>query len=276
MKFILTLPLTEVQTSYQAVLKQSAEKMTIKGFRPGKAPLSVVEENLDQAKIYQTVLSRLLQPAYAAYIKDHNLHPIANPRVNLKQADLDKDWVLEVEIAEKPVVKLGQYKDAIKASSIKSKIWTPGQAKDAKKPDSKTAETDRLNHLIDILLKTCEVNVPDLLIDEETDHRLSSLIYQIDKLGLTLDTYTASINKTPDTLKTDYRQAAEAALKLEFIYDAIATAEKLQADDQAVDAFIAKIDDPNIAQKIKADTSERASLATSITKHQVTDYLLAL
>jgi len=63
MKFTLTLTHQAVSKTYQTILAEAAKDVTVKGFRKGKAPLSSVEAQLDKAKIYETVLNRLLPGA---------------------------------------------------------------------------------------------------------------------------------------------------------------------------------------------------------------------
>ena len=243
MKFTLTLKKEDIKAAYGDLLQEAAKKAEIKGFRKGKAPLNVVESHLDKAKLYEQVLNRLLPERYQEYLKAHDLHPITPPRINILEAQESQDWVLEVEIAQKPEVKLGDYEPAIRSLKV------PAKAKESQ-------EDQRLNQIFDLLLKSCSVEVPSLLIDEETNHRLSNLIYQIDKLGLNLESYTSSLNKTPEQLKTEYREAADASLKLEFILDAIAKAQTLQATDSEINEFIDKIEDPKVKESILNDESK--------------------
>lgn len=263
MKFTLTLKKEHIKTAYADFLQEAAKKAEIKGFRKGKAPLNVVETHLDKAKLYEQVLNRLLPSRYQEYLKSHDLHPIAPPKISILKAQEDQDWTLEVEIAQKPEVKLGDYETAIRS------LKTPTKTKEDQ-------EDQRLNQIFDLLLKTCLVEVPALLIDEETNHRLSNLIYQIDKLGLNLESYTSSLNKTPDQLKQEYREAAEASLKLEFILDAISEAKKLQATSTEISEFISKIEDSKVKEAILNDESKRQNLSVALTKRKVTDYLLSL
>lgn len=275
MKFTLTIPEKTIADSYRQVLAAAAKTASIKGYRPGKAPLNLVEANVDSAKLYQQVLQQVFPPAYAAYLKAHNLKPIAPPKVELTQAQPKGNWELQVEIAEMPDIKLGDYRSAVKSSLSNPKIWTPNQG-DPKSSPKPPTDSDKLNAVIEALLKTVKVEIPPLLIDDEVEHRLSHLIHQLNQLGIDLTNYSASVKKTPDEIKADYRREAETSLKVEFILDAIAKDANLSVSDQEIDDFIAKIDDSKVKDQVKKDSDQRQKLAAALTKQAVTAYLMKL
>jgi trigger factor len=280
MKFKLTIPHQEIQKNYQAVLKETASRTSLPGFRKGKAPLTAVEKEVDKAKLYEQVLKNLLPGIYTNYITSHHLKPITDPKISITSAKENEDWEIDVEIAEKPEVKLNQYQDAIKSVKAKDSIWTPGKplkpSSDTDASKSDDAESQRLTQIFDVLLRTCTLDLPELLIEEEVNRSLSRLLNQIDKLGLNLDQYLHSLNTTLDKLKAEYRTTAEANLKLEFILAAIAAEQKLTATQKDIDAFIKEVTDPKVRQQITDHPENQASLAYSLTKRKVVDYLMAL
>jgi FKBP-type peptidyl-prolyl cis-trans isomerase (trigger factor) len=275
MKFSLTFTQEQIAPAKKQALTHIASSVTLKGFRQGKAPLDLVEQTAGTEKVMEETVSHLIPEAYAAYIKDHNLKPIAQPRISVKKMVTDGDWEFDIEIAEKPQVDLGKYLEAVRGEKAKDTIWTPDKGMDQK--DQKTdqnAESKKLTIIFDTLLKTCKLEVSDILIDEEVNRSLSRLLEQINKLGLTLEQYLASIGKKPEELRDEYKKTAADNLKLEFILDAIAQDQKVAVSEQEIEDVF-KDADPKAVEEVKKRPMELASLKYSIVKHKVVDLLLA-
>jgi trigger factor len=94
----------------QSVLKQLAKQMKLPGFRPGKAPLSMVERNADQATYQNEFIEEAFRRMYDAAIKQENLRPVGRPNVTLSKfvPFTDLEIVLEVEVVGD--IKLPDYK----------------------------------------------------------------------------------------------------------------------------------------------------------------------
>lgn len=270
--FALTIPENKIKIAYQQALKDAAKTMTIKGFRPGKAPLKIVEQNLDQTKLYERVFSLVFSPAYSQAIKTKQLKPITSPKVTVKKAKDTGDWEFLVEIAERPIIKLGQYQTAIKSAFAKDKIWTPKKEATSTKP--KTDET--FNRIVEVLLKTCSTDISDILIEEEVNRRLSQLLSQIDKLGLTLDQYANSLNKSVETIKQEYQESSQASLAIEFIIEAIADEQNLHLTESEYTDFLGKITNTQTKTDIQQNRQAQLSIRYSLTKKKVIDYLVSL
>lgn len=218
-KFDLVIPQATIAEEYQHALAEVAKSAQIKGFRPGKAPLKMVEAQTDKSKIYSHVLDHVLSPAYSEVIHEHKLVPLVEPRVNPKSMDLPaqageaKDWVMSVEVAVAPTIELGDYHKVITAALKK-------HAKDHKE-DEKAKPEDvkdhKLNVIFDALLDGIKFNVAPLLIQAETESALTRLAKQLSSLKLSIADYAKSIKKTADELVAEYQKSAESNLRLEFI-----------------------------------------------------------
>ncbi|MFH1244228.1 MAG: trigger factor family protein, partial [bacterium] len=180
--FELNLSAHTIATTYDQVLHEVAKTASIKGFRPGKAPLPMVEANSDKSQLYSHVLEHLLSPAYSQVIQEHQLIPLIEPKVTPKRMEIGQDWTLSVEVAISPVVELGTYKQYIKTALTKLKNLPAGKAGDAK-PD------DKLNLIFDALLAGSKLEVAPLLIEEETKSALSRLAKQLSELKLSVADY---------------------------------------------------------------------------------------
>lgn len=272
MKFNLTIPQSDLASAYNTELHKLSRHLKIKGFRQGKAPLNLVADAADQKQLYEAAFKQVFPLIYTKYCTDHHLHPITNPKITLTSAETNSDWLVEVEIAQKPTVKLNQYQTAVKKVNLKWK--QPPPKKTGSNP--KSNDQDHLNAILACLTTTCEVTVPNLLINDSVDHELSHLLDQVAKLGLSLDAYLASTKKTPAQLRQEYALQAESDLKLDFIFDAIAESKKLQPSSKEINQFILKIEDPQLRSRVEKDTSVRSSLYSTLLRSHVVDYLKAL
>jgi FKBP-type peptidyl-prolyl cis-trans isomerase (trigger factor) len=264
MKFQLKLPQTEVKTVYDGLVKQEIQRLSIKGFRKGKAPRRLAEPLLDKSKLFEAVFNRLLPPKYSQYLKKHQLHPITRPKIEIKNMELNSDWLVDVEIAEKPEVDLGAYESAVKKLNR--------QLAKAKKPD----ESKQVNEIYGLLQKIAKVAVPGLLIDEAVQYSLAKLADQVTKLGLSLDQYLESMKKTYADLRREYVIQAEADLKLEFCLEKIAQEKKLMPQAADIKKVIAGIKDPQTRAFVEKDQDTQFSLYTSLMRTNVVNYLKAL
>lgn len=273
MKFDLIIPHRKVRSEYQQVVKKFASTIEVKGFRKGKAPLDKVEQQLDKEKVYRQVLDNLFPQAFLRHVKDNNLKPIAEPVVTPKSMEVDKDWVFEVEIAEYPEIKLGNYKDEVRGVKAKEVLWTPDKAKETDERDESEREKEKFSKIVEVLLKTCQVNVPQIMIDQEVKRLLGRLVDQVSELGITVQDYLKSRNLSKEQLNKQYTQSAKMNYRIEFIFSAIAKEEGLEPSEREIDKIIQKTKAENPGKNLEITENTRQMLRSNITRSKVVDYL---
>ena len=79
-RLTLELPATEVDPKVTARLKETAKRVKIDGFRPGKVPLRVVKSRYG-ASVRQEVLGELMQNAFIKAITDEKINPAGAPQI---------------------------------------------------------------------------------------------------------------------------------------------------------------------------------------------------
>ena len=215
----------DVNIAYGEAVKHEAENAEIKGFRKGKAPINIVEKHIDSAKLRSHALNHLLTNIYKQIVTENKFQPILQPRFNVIEFDKGKNLVVDIVIIEKPTINLGKYKSAI------AKI----------KPNEKGEIANQL--IVNAVLESSDITVPDVLIDEEVNRMMSSLIDQTARLGLTIDQYLQSINKTPKVIRAEYKKTALSTLKADFLITEIAISEKITVDDDEIKKTISAIPD---------------------------------
>jgi len=257
----ITIPWADVAATYEKVVVGMVQKAELPGFRTGRAPRELVEKNLDKTKVYEETLKTLIPTAYNAAVTQQKVKPIVSPKIELKDATENKDWVFIAHTCEKPSVTLKDYKTAI--SGIKTKILKPGE--EPKKPT--------LDELLMTLYKNVTVTLPSLLIEHEVNRLLSELIDQTKKLGLTVEQYLASTQRTSETIKKEYEEQARRTLTLEFALEEIADKEGILVSDDDIDAVIktGKTDEEK-----KTLENQRYYLASVLRRQKTLDFLASI
>ena len=73
----------EMQKYYQLALEKLAKQIEVKGFRQGKVPLNVAEEQLEKGFISAHAIDMAIPPTYVDAIKQEKIEPIARPKVTV-------------------------------------------------------------------------------------------------------------------------------------------------------------------------------------------------
>ena len=92
----------------KAYLKQRG-KISVPGFRPGKAPRKMIESMYGAEVFYEEAVNILLPDAYEDAVKEQELKVVGYPQVELESCGKD-GVVFKCTVAVYPEVKLGQYK----------------------------------------------------------------------------------------------------------------------------------------------------------------------
>jgi len=297
-----------ISKNKDSVITRAIATVNVPGFRIGKAPRATAEKMLNMDKIYEETVRETIPEIYKAILEKEKLNPITSPSVNLTEAKEGETWKLTMTIPLVPEVKLKDYKKQIKneklkvekeASAKKSEPVIPAnagiqkgkmsdevkeipeppslegrQVRDDKQPNEKPeASALMLSSIFDILLKESELEVPELLTNEEVNRRLTQLLDDIKKVGLTPEQYLTSKKMTEEELQKQYFKDSEDMYKIEFIISKIADEEKLTVEPTELENImgLAKNDEEKaIAQR------NMAWYETLLRKQKVIDFLNTL
>jgi FKBP-type peptidyl-prolyl cis-trans isomerase (trigger factor) len=255
-----TLPWELVKKTKEEVIVEHVNDAQMPGFRKGKAPRKIVEENLNQDHLREDILKKLLPQGYVEALKEHKINPVLSPKVHVDKLEDNKDWVFTALTAEAPAVTLGKYKDAVQKITAKSKIIVPG-----KEPTAASFE-----EISKGLLENVAVKIPNIIIEQEVDRLLSQTLDEVKRLGLTLDQYLASTGRSIEQLKAEYQKKAETDIKLEFILQKIAETENVKVEDKEIDEAIAQAKTDAERQNLQ---NNRYLLAGIIRQQKTLDFL---
>src|SRR5687767_1594860 len=91
--------------AYQKLVQQ----VDIQGFRRGKAPRSLLERRLGKEYIYQEGLDDLISEAYRGALKEHDLTPISQPKLDAPEFELGQAYHCSLTVPIVTPVELSDY-----------------------------------------------------------------------------------------------------------------------------------------------------------------------
>ncbi|MGA3292067.1 MAG: trigger factor [Candidatus Microgenomates bacterium] len=267
-----TIPFSMVKTAEEETIKEFAKDAEIPGFRKGMAPLSKVAEKISQSQLVEHSLTHILPKALAEAITENKLKIAVYPKFELVSAKDGENWQIRGITCELPIVTLGDYKKAVAGALRADSIIVPG--KDQKEEDSRDKKEQLV---IKALLDNVKITIPKILIEEEADSRLSSLLSRLEKLGLALESYLASIGKSAKDLRADYANQAKDAIALDLILTKIAEEESIKIDPKEIDSALGMSQVASKNEETPEQTEDRRRLLESILKRRsALDFLINL
>ena len=109
-----------IQAKMEERLSELQKEMSLKGFRPGKVPPSVIKSQFGKS-IYGEVIDKVLRETSIKAIEEKKLKVAGQPKIDLKQFGEGKDLNYELQIDCLPSIKLTSFEN-IKATDYKIKI----------------------------------------------------------------------------------------------------------------------------------------------------------
>lgn len=273
-----TLPKDDIKVNKEAAFKRLQIELTVEGFRKGKVPEAIARKHLNDEALYQEMMKVLLPKVYDEIIKKENIKPIMSPKIELVKAKEGEDWEIRISVCEKPVIELGDYKKAIqgvKAKHKKEDIWVPGKdtSVEADKRQDEAKKSHMINDALETLLKTAKIEIADLILEEELSHRLSRLVDDVQKIGLTTEQYLKSKNLTMETIKAQFKREIEDTYKLEFLLSEVADKEGIKVEKADLDRLLSNIKNEKERQMAEANSYY---YATVLRKQKTIDFLISL
>ena len=270
-----TIPFEIIKSEQEEVIKEFAKDTEIPGFRKGNAPLDKVAAKIPQATLIEHSLSHILPKALSDVISENKLQIAIYPKFELISAKEGEAWQIKGTTCELPEVTLGDYKKSIEGASRASNLWTPDKGKADVKAEPSREQKEQV--VLKALLDNVKINIPQVLIEEEADSRLSSLLGRLEKLGLALESYLASIGKKAEDLRADYAKQAREAIALDLILSKVAEVENLKISEKDIENAL---DMSQVEKKAGEDLSEienRKRLMESILRRRAAlDFLINL
>ncbi|HLQ31742.1 MAG TPA: trigger factor [Chloroflexota bacterium] len=86
------------------------QRVTIPGFRKGKAPRKILERAVGVDALYREALDFVMPDAYREAVKETGIAPYTQPEFEVVELEPEKPLVFKATVPVQPTVKLGDYK----------------------------------------------------------------------------------------------------------------------------------------------------------------------
>ena len=101
----------ELDLAKNKILENFQKSAKIQGFRPGKAPLNMVEKNIDPNQLQDNVLRDIVELLYGKSLEQLNIKPVSNPDINIVKFVPFSTLEFTVEVEKLGKVTLPDIKD---------------------------------------------------------------------------------------------------------------------------------------------------------------------
>lgn len=99
-----------IAQDYRTALSQYGRDLKIKGFRKGKIPPHLVEQNIDTNRLKQDIFQHAVGQSYQQALSEHQIEAIAEPQIQPLQTEIGQDFIYRAIVEVRPEVTLGEYK----------------------------------------------------------------------------------------------------------------------------------------------------------------------
>lgn len=100
----------EVNKAVDQACKRLANRVSIPGFRKGKAPRMIVERHVGKDAVLQEAFDIVAPKALSKAFDEQKIDPVTRPSVDIETLEEGKDLVFKATVTPRPEVKLGDYK----------------------------------------------------------------------------------------------------------------------------------------------------------------------
>ncbi|MCL2773864.1 MAG: trigger factor [Oscillospiraceae bacterium] len=122
------------------------------------------------------------------------------------------------------------------------------------------AETALEEQLVDGLIANLEVDIPEVMIADETNNQLQDYAYRMQSQGIDMDLYFKYTGMTVENLKAQFKETAERQVKTRLALEKIVQLENIEASEEDVDKEYDKICETYKMEKDDAKSKVDADL----------------
>lgn len=109
-KLVIETTAEEFEAGLNTAFNKNKNKISVPGFRKGKAPRKMVEKLYGAEIFYEDAANAIIPDAYAKAADESELEIVSQPKIDVVQIEAGKPFIFEATVAVKPEVELGQYK----------------------------------------------------------------------------------------------------------------------------------------------------------------------
>ncbi|MEA2668887.1 MAG: trigger factor [Chloroflexota bacterium] len=169
-------PAETVDATYDRVLNRLTSKARIEGFRPGRAPRSLVEARLGPAVVREEVVELMVPEIMRQVLKDGAIDPIESPDVEVLELERGRPARLKATVSVMPEVKLGEVpklEEPVEPIEITDEM-VDRRLEDLREPQAEITPVEREARKGDIVVIDVVVDVDGTVIESETRNAMEA------------------------------------------------------------------------------------------------------
>ena len=134
----------DFEKAVQAAYMKNKNRITIPGFRKGKAPRIMIEKMYGAGIFYEDAVNALIQEEYPKAAEESKLDIVSQPEIDIVQIEKGKSFIFTAEVAVKPEVTLGEYKGVeVEVSPVEvTEEEVAGELRKEQENNSRTIDVD--------------------------------------------------------------------------------------------------------------------------------------
>lgn len=164
--------------------------------------------------------------------------------------------VREIQVKDLPALDDEFAKDVSEFDTLKAYEADVKKKIKERKEDSAEAALER--KIIETVVENASVNVPQCMINDETEEMVNEFAYRLMYQGMNIDDYFKYTGQTPEKLKETYVEPATKAVKTRLVLEQVIKAAGIEVtpeDEEAVYADLASRQNKSV-EEIKKDFNE--------------------
>jgi trigger factor len=163
-------PAETVDATYDKVLNRLTSKARIEGFRPGRAPRSLVEARLGPAVVREEVVELMVPEVMRQVLQEGAIDPIESPDVEVLELERGRPARLKATVSVMPEVKLGEVPklaELINPIEVTDEM-VDRRLEDLREPLAEITPMEREARMGDVVVIDVEVDVDGVVVESET------------------------------------------------------------------------------------------------------------
>ena len=158
----------DVEKAMQSAYQKAKGRISIPGFRKGKAPRKMIEQMYGKGVFLEDAVNAMIPEHYSKALGECELEIVSQPKIDLVQTEPGKALIFTAEVAVKPEVTLGEYK-GVEVPKSEIEVTDEEVEAEVKKEQEKNSRTinveDRAAQLNDIVTIDFEGSVDGVPFD---------------------------------------------------------------------------------------------------------------
>ena len=234
----------ELEKAIEGAYQKNKNKISIPGFRKGKAPRKMIEQMYGKSVFYEDAANALIPDAYDKALEECEEQIVSSPKIDVTQLVAGKPAVFKCTVKEIKEKQLPDLDDEF-ASEVSDFDTLDEYKKEIKdnltKKKEEQAKTEKENAVVDKAVENATMEIPEAMIDTQVENMVDDFARRIQSQGLSMEQYMQFTGATVDSLKEQMKPQAVKRIESRLVLEKVAEAENIQISDEKLDEELAKM-----------------------------------